>query len=150
MSVSRRTRMRRKAQRHSHCRAVHAGILPAPRLTTFYKWVSRDSVLGLMKVAFTLTVGTVVALLRGFPKTTKRQLDTFKRWNTGYPVRVRKSHRAPMAGHCGKIVAVDPSDPYGAYLVRFANGFQFRYRESEIHSVDVRGAGVPATRIINS
>jgi hypothetical protein len=103
-----------------------------------------------MKVAFTLTVGTVVARLRGFPKTTKRQLDDFQRWDTGYLVRIRKSLRAPMAGHCGKVVAVDPSDPYGAYLVRFANGFQFRYRESEIQYADGRGAGVLAKRIIYS
>jgi hypothetical protein len=91
-----------------------------------------------MKVAFTLTVETVAARLLGFPNTRKRQLDASKRWDTGYPVQIRKSHRAPMAGHCGKIVAVDPSDPYGAYLVRFANGFQFRYRESEIHYADGR------------
>jgi hypothetical protein len=42
-----------------------------------------------------------------------------------------KSRRMPLAGKIGKIVSVDPADPYGAYLVRFENGLQFRYQEDE-------------------
>ncbi len=85
-----------------------------------------------MKVAFISTMESMALRLLGFSETKKRQPDAFKRWDTGYSVRIRKSRRAPQAGSIGKIVSVDPADPYGAYLVRFGNGLQFRYRDHEI------------------
>jgi hypothetical protein len=73
--------------------------------------------------------------LLGFSQTKKRQQDTFqsfKRWDSGCPVRVRRSHRVPLAGRIGNIVSVDPADAYGAYLVQFGNGLQYRYGEDEL------------------
>jgi hypothetical protein len=74
---------------------------------------------------------SVALRLLGHSGAKKRQPDAIKRWDTGYPVRIRKSRRMPLAGKIGKIVSVDPADPYGAYLVRFENGLQFRYQEDE-------------------
>jgi len=84
-----------------------------------------------MKVAFISTMESVALRLLGFSTSKKRLVDTFRRWDTGYPVRIRKSPRVPFGGHVGKIVSVDPADKYGTYLVRFSNGFQFRYQEGE-------------------
>jgi hypothetical protein len=83
-----------------------------------------------MKVAIIATMESVASRLLGY-STSKKRPDAIKRWDTGYPVRIRRSHRVPLAGSIGKIVSVDPADSYGAYLVRFENGLQFRYRENE-------------------
>jgi hypothetical protein len=91
-----------------------------------------------MKVAFISTMESMALRLLGFSETKKRQPDAFKRWDTGYSVRIRKSRRVPLGGFTGKIVSVDPADPYGAYLVRFGNGFQFRYREDEFTALTRR------------
>ena len=84
-----------------------------------------------MKVAFISTMESVALRLLGYPESKKLQPDAFNRWDTGYPVRIRKSHRIPLAGQVGKIISVDPADKYGAYLVHFSNGLQFRYSEGE-------------------
>jgi hypothetical protein len=87
-----------------------------------------------MKVAFISSMESVALRLLGHSASKKRPADaikTFKRWDTGYPVRICRSHRVPLAGSIGKIVSVDPADAYGAYLVRFGNGLQFRYQEDE-------------------
>jgi hypothetical protein len=84
-----------------------------------------------MKVAFLSTMESMALRLLGHSESKKRQADIVKRWDTGYPVRIRKSLRVPLAGNIGKIVSVDPADRYGAYLVRFDNGLQFRYQEDE-------------------
>jgi hypothetical protein len=74
---------------------------------------------------------SVALRLLRHPESKKRQPDAFNRWDTGYPVRIQKSRRIPLAGHVGKIISVDPKDKYGAYLVHFDNGLQFRYQEGE-------------------
>jgi hypothetical protein len=79
---------------------------------------------------------SVALRLLGYPESRKRQPDTFNRWDTGYPVRIRKSRRIPLAGQVGKIISVDPADKYGPYLVRFRNGLQFRYQESEFTALN--------------
>src|SRR4051794_18172115 len=87
-----------------------------------------------MKVALMSTMESMALRLLGFSETKKRQRDnfkTFERWDTGYPVRIRRSHRVPLAGRIGKIVSVDPADAYGTYLVQFGNGLQYRYREHD-------------------
>ena len=85
-----------------------------------------------MKVTLFSTMESMALRLLGYSQTKNRQQDVlFKRWDTGYPVRIRSSHRLPLAGRIGKIVSVDPADPYGAYLVQFGNGLQFRYQENE-------------------
>ena len=87
-----------------------------------------------MKAAFISTMESVALRLLGYSVSKKRQPEAFQnfnRWDTGYSVRIRKSRRAPLAGSIGKIISVDAADPYGAYLVRFSNGLQFRYQENE-------------------
>jgi hypothetical protein len=84
-----------------------------------------------MKVAFISTMESVALRLLGYPESKKRLPDAFKRWDTGYPVRIRKSCRIPLGGSVGKIISVDPADRYGAYLVGFSDGLQFRYQEGE-------------------
>ena len=83
-----------------------------------------------MKVDFISTMESVALRLLGHSISKKRP-DAFHRWDTGYPVRIRNSRRIPLAGSIGKIVSVDPADKYGAYLVRFSSGLQFRYQEGE-------------------
>ena len=84
-----------------------------------------------MRVAFISTMESLALRLLGYSESTKRQPDAFHRWDTGYSVRIRKSRRIPLAGSIGKIVSVDPADKYGAYLVGFRNGLQFRYQDGE-------------------
>ena len=84
-----------------------------------------------MKVAFISTMESMALRLLGHSESKKRQPDAFNRWDTGYPVRIRNSRRIPLAGHVGKIISVDPADKYGAFLVRFGNGLQYRYQEGE-------------------
>jgi hypothetical protein len=87
-----------------------------------------------MRVAFKSTMESMAQRLLGFSQIEERQRDTFKtlkKRDTGYPVRIRRSHRVPLAGRIGKIVSVDPADAYGAYLVQFGNGLQYRYREHD-------------------
>jgi len=52
--------------------------------------------------------------------------------SVGSRVLVRQSHRAPNSGHAGTIVNVEAGDNKGAYLVRFEDGTQFRYKTDEI------------------
>src|SRR3954462_15290479 len=87
-----------------------------------------------MRFAFISTMESMTVRLLGFSQRKKRQLGAFKafkRWDTGYPVRMGRSSRMPLAGRIGKIVSVDPADAYGAYLVQFENGLQYRYRQDE-------------------
>jgi len=84
-----------------------------------------------MKVALISTMESLALRLLGHSILKKRRPEAITRWDTGYAVRIRKSRRVPLAGGIGKIVSVDPADPYGAYLVRFENGLQFRYQEDE-------------------
>src|SRR5262245_43798229 len=49
----------------------------------------------------------------------------------GESVRVR-TWLSPLAGRTGRVVDWTPGDLYGPYLVRFDNGFQFRYRRNEL------------------
>ena len=83
-----------------------------------------------MRVAFISTMESLALRLLGHSESTKRP-DAFHRWDTGYSVRIRKSRRIPLAGSIGKIISVDPADKYGAYLVHFNNGLQFRYQDGE-------------------
>ena len=84
-----------------------------------------------MKGAFISTMGSVALRLLGHSEWKKRQPDAFDRWDTGYSVRIRNSRRIPLAGHVGKIISVDPADNYGAFLVHFSNGLQYRYQAGE-------------------
>ncbi|HET9129756.1 MAG TPA: hypothetical protein VFO86_02345 [Terriglobia bacterium] len=84
-----------------------------------------------MKVAFISTMESMALRLLGYPESKKRQPDAFNRWDTGYPVRIRKSRRIPLSSKVGQIISVDPADKYGPFLVHFSNGLQFRYQEDE-------------------
>jgi hypothetical protein len=58
-------------------------------------------------------------------------INGMDRLEIGDPVKVCRK-RSPLAGQSGTIAEVTPSDPYGAYLVQFENGLQFRYRRNEL------------------
>jgi hypothetical protein len=102
-----------------------------------------------MKVAFISTMESLALRLLGHSVLKKRQSEAITRWDTGYPVRIRQSRRVPFAGGIGKIVSVDPTDPYGAFLVRFDNGLQFRYQEDEFTPLP-RAEQAISSRIIHS
>jgi len=44
----------------------------------------------------------------------------------GNDVRVRRSWCSSLGGCSGVVSAIDPSDPYGMYLIQFEDGLQFR------------------------
>jgi hypothetical protein len=71
-----------------------------------------------------------------------RRDDRFVNLASGTPVRVRLSQRAPYSGQCGIIATVDQSDNKGAYLVRFADGTQYRYQSHEIELATSSGKRV--------
>jgi hypothetical protein len=54
------------------------------------------------------------------------------RLRNGHKVRIRRRWRSPYAERSGMICAVELNDPYGAYLVHFDDGIQFRYRQHEL------------------
>ena len=54
------------------------------------------------------------------------------RFSVGDSVRVQEHWRSPLAGQSGRIAGISPRDACGPYLVQFANGLHFRYREDEL------------------
>jgi hypothetical protein len=54
------------------------------------------------------------------------------RFSIGDLVRVQDHWRSPLAGQPGRIAGISPRDACGPYLVQFANGLRFRYREDEL------------------
>jgi len=60
--------------------------------------------------------------------------DSFVPPSTGSRVRIRESRRAPYSGCFGILAEVDYGDSKGPFLVRFADGTQFRYKGTEIES----------------
>ena len=50
----------------------------------------------------------------------------------GDKVLIRMSSRAPYAGRIGVVVGINDDDLYGAILVRFSDGLQFRYTRPEL------------------
>jgi hypothetical protein len=53
-------------------------------------------------------------------------------FSVGDHVFVRRSFRAPLSGHTGRIIAIDMTDSRGPYLTQFNNGLHFRYRPEEL------------------
>ena len=51
---------------------------------------------------------------------------------TGNHVRIRRSWGTPLAGRSGVVLAIEPDDPYGTYLIRFEDGLQFRYERPDL------------------
>jgi hypothetical protein len=45
---------------------------------------------------------------------------------------VQDHWRSPLAGQPGRVAGISPRDACGPYLVQFANGLRFRYREDEL------------------
>jgi len=60
-----------------------------------------------------------------------RPVNGMGRFDIGDPVKVCR-RRSPLAGQSGIVAEVTPNDPYGAYLVQFENGLQFRYGRHEL------------------
>ena len=52
--------------------------------------------------------------------------------SNGELVRIRTSIHTPYSRRWGKVISIDPNDLNGVYLVRFADGLQFRYYPNEI------------------
>jgi len=50
----------------------------------------------------------------------------------GERVRIRRSWRSPYSGCTGVLVVVETDDSYGAYVVQFDDGMQFRYQLAEL------------------
>jgi len=53
----------------------------------------------------------------------------------GDNVQIRRNRRSPYAGRSGVLSAIEPNDPYGACLVHFDDGMQFRYGMKELEKV---------------
>ena len=51
---------------------------------------------------------------------------------SGHHVRIRRSWRSPLAGRMGFVLAIEPDDPYGTYLIQFEDGLQFRYERQDL------------------
>jgi hypothetical protein len=51
---------------------------------------------------------------------------------SGDRVLIRPNSCSPYAGQIGIVVEINHEDAYGPILVRFSDGLQFRYRESEL------------------
>src|SRR5262249_50652841 len=54
---------------------------------------------------------------------------------TGNAVRIRRTWRSPHAGRLGVVSAIEPNDAYGAYVIEFEDGLQFRYNRQELETV---------------
>ena len=53
----------------------------------------------------------------------------------GDDVRIRRSWRSPYAGRSGVLSAIEPNEPYGAYLVHFDDGMEFRYGFQDLEAL---------------
>jgi hypothetical protein len=45
---------------------------------------------------------------------------------------IRMNSHSPYAGRIGIVIGIDDDDVYGAVLVRFSDGLQFRYTRSDL------------------
>jgi len=54
----------------------------------------------------------------------------------GNTVRIRRTWRSPHAGAFGVVLAIEPNDPYGAYLIEFEDGLRFRYQRQEFEPTE--------------
>ena len=63
----------------------------------------------------------------------------------GSTVRIQRTWRLPHSGRMGVVLAIEPSDPYGPYIIEFDDGLRFRYHPPEVvHDVRPREIiGVP-------
>lgn len=59
---------------------------------------------------------------------------------SGNRVRIRRSWRTPLAGRSGVVLAIEPNDPYGTYLIQFKGGLQFRYECQDLKLMAARYA----------
>jgi hypothetical protein len=64
----------------------------------------------------------------------------------GSAVRVRQSWRSPHAGRLGVVLAIEPNDPYGAYIIGFEDGLHFRYQCQELEPAESTYLDKPAVR----
>jgi len=58
---------------------------------------------------------------------------------SGNQVRIRRSWRTPLAGRSGVVLAIEPDDPFGTYLIRFDDGLQFRYERRDLEAMVAPG-----------
>jgi hypothetical protein len=53
----------------------------------------------------------------------------------GSTARIGRTWRSPYGGRLGIILAIEPSDPYGPYIIEFEDGLHFRYHRQELEPV---------------
>jgi hypothetical protein len=61
-----------------------------------------------------------------------RQTSATHQLKAGDKVFIRMNSRSPYTGRIGIVIEIDDDDVYGAILVRFSDGLQFRYTGSEL------------------
>ena len=54
---------------------------------------------------------------------------------TGNAVLIRRTWRSPYAGRLGVVLAIEPNEAYGAYVIEFEDGLYFRYHRQELEPV---------------
>jgi hypothetical protein len=80
-------------------------------------------------ITFSLFASKPVYSMRRFKVFNRRDSDPQIR--LGAPVCIRNNKRSPYPGREGVIIAINPSDVRGEYLVQFDDGMCFRYQASE-------------------
>jgi hypothetical protein len=53
----------------------------------------------------------------------------------GNAVRIRRTWGSPYGGRLGVILAIEPNDAYGPYIIEFEDGLHFRYHRQELEQV---------------
>jgi len=53
----------------------------------------------------------------------------------GNAVRIRRTWGSPYGGRLGVILAIEPNDAYGPYIIEFHDGLHFRYHRQELEPV---------------
>src|SRR5262245_43430482 len=75
-----------------------------------------------------------------------REARDSRRFAVGNCVRVARRARSPLPGELGSILDICLDDPVGPFLVQFANGLQFRYREEELEVIGTPTLAVDAVK----
>jgi len=53
----------------------------------------------------------------------------------GSTARIRRTRRSPYGGRLGIVLAIEPNDAYGPYIIEFEDGLHFRYHRQELEPV---------------
>src|SRR5262245_51962861 len=64
----------------------------------------------------------------------------------GSTVRIRRTWRSPYAARLGVVLAIEPNDCYGTYIIEFDDGLRFRYQRHEFEPTETSYFDKPAVR----